>query len=124
MIACKYDGYRLVDQWTSYGWNVFTLEDGNDYGQVVAALKKMEDWDPTDRRPMIVIGKTTKGYWPGAVDGKIPGFGDQVVSYRSHPYAMKMNSEYFVAWPEHSRNITAFSSPAFAKVRWAIRVSG
>ena len=52
---------------------------------------------PADRRPMIVIGKTTKGYWPGAVDGKIPGFGDQVVSYRSHPYAMKMNSEYFVA---------------------------
>ena len=36
----------LVDQWTSYGWNVFPLEDGNDYGQIVAALKTMEDWDP------------------------------------------------------------------------------
>ena len=46
---------------------------------------------------MIVIGKTTKGYWPGAVNGKIPGAGDQVVGYPSHPYAMKMNSEYFVA---------------------------
>jgi transketolase len=87
----------LVDQWTSYGWNVFTLEDGNDYGQIVRVLKIMDDWDPGDRRPMIVIGKTTKGYWPGAVNGKIPGYGDQVVSYRSHPYAMKMNSEYFVA---------------------------
>ena len=38
----------------------------------------MEDWDPADRRPMIVFGKTTKGYWPAAVDGKIPGFGDQI----------------------------------------------
>ena len=46
---------------------------------------------------MVLIGKTTKGYWPDAVDGKIPGFGDQLVGYKSHPYAMKMNSEYFVA---------------------------
>ncbi len=46
---------------------------------------------------MIVDGKTIKGYWPGAVGGKIPGAGDQLVSYPSHPYAMKMNSDYFVA---------------------------
>jgi hypothetical protein len=57
----------------------------------------MEEWDPADRRPMIVIGTTIKGYWPGAVNGKIPGAGDQVVGYPSHPYAMKMNAEYFVA---------------------------
>ena len=60
----------MVDQWTSYGWNVFTLDDGNDYDQVVAALKTMEDWDPKDRRPMIVIGKTIKGYWPCVVARK------------------------------------------------------
>ena len=72
VVAAKFDGYNLVDQWTSYGWNVFTLDDGNDYAQIVSALKTMEDWDPSDRRPMIVIGKTTKGYWPRAVDGKIP----------------------------------------------------
>jgi transketolase len=60
----------------------------------------MEDWDPTDRRPMIVIGRTVKGYWPSAVEGKIPGYGDQLVSYPSHPYAMRMNSEYFVALAE------------------------
>ena len=60
-------------------------------------LKTMEDWDPNDRRPMIVIGKTTKGYWPAAVDGKIPGAGDQIVGYPSHPFAFKMNSDYFVA---------------------------
>jgi transketolase len=97
VIASKYTGYRLVDQWTSYGWNVFTMDDGNDYGQIIAALKTMEDGDPLDRRPMIVIGKTTKGYWPAAISGKIPEHGDQLVGFHSHPYALKMNSDYFVA---------------------------
>ena len=87
----------LADQWTSYGWNVLTLDDGHDYAQIVDVLERMEHWDPKDRRPMIVDGKTVKGYWPGATDGKIPGAGDQLVSYPSHPYAMKMNSDYFVA---------------------------
>ncbi len=97
VIDRKYDGYKLIDQWTSYGWNVFTVDNGNDYGQVIAALKTMEEWDPEDRRPMIMIGKTIKGYWPNAVDGKIPGAGPQLISYPSHPYAMKMNSDYFIA---------------------------
>jgi transketolase len=97
VIDRKYDGYKLIEQWTSYGWNVFTVDNGNDYGQVIAALKTMEEWDPEDRRPMIMIGKTVKGYWPSAVDGKIPGHGPQLISYPSHPYAMKMNSDYFVA---------------------------
>ena len=97
VVARTFDAYRLVDQWTSYGWNVFVLSDGHDYDQIVGALQTMEAWDPADRRPMIVIGTTIKGYWPGAVNGKIPGAGDQVVGYPSHPYAMKMNSEYFVA---------------------------
>ena len=97
VIDPKYTGYNLVDQWTSYGWNVFTLANGNDYGQVVSALKTLEDWDPADRRPMALIGKTVKGYWPAAAGGRIPGGGDQVVGYPSHPYAMKMNSEYFLA---------------------------
>jgi transketolase len=97
VVSRKFQGYRLVDQWTSYGWNVFTMSDGHDYDQIVGTLRAMEEWDPADRRPMIAIGTTTKGYWPGAVGGKIPGAGDQVVGYPSHPYAMKMNSEYFVA---------------------------
>ena len=61
-------------------------DDGHDYAQIVSTLKTMEDWDPTDRRPMIVIAKTTKGYWPRVVDGKIPGYGNQLISYQSHPY--------------------------------------
>ncbi len=100
VIASKYDHYSLVDQWTSYGWNVFTVDDGNDYDQVVAALKTMEDWDPKDRRPMIVIGKTVKGYWPCVSHGKISGKCDQVIGYQSHPYALKMNSEYFIELAE------------------------
>ena len=75
-------------------------EHGNDYPSIVQALKTMDEWDPKDRRPMVLIGKTTKGYWPGAVEGKIAGFGEQLVGYQSHPYAMKMNSEYFVALAE------------------------
>jgi transketolase len=97
VINPKYDAYRIVDQWTSYGWNVFTVDNGNDYGQVVSALRTLEQWDAADRRPMVLIGKTVKGYWPAAVDGTIPGHGAQVVGYPSHPYAMKMNSDYFVA---------------------------
>ena len=94
------EGYRIADQWAAYGWNVLALDNGNDYDQVMAALKTMEDWDPDDRRPMIVVGKTVKGWWPAAQDGTIPGFGDQVVSYQSHPYDMKMNVPYFVALAE------------------------
>ncbi len=100
VIDSKYKQYELEDQWTSYGWNVFALENGNDYDQILAVLKTMEDWDPADRRPMIVIGRTVKGYWPSAVEGKIEGYGDQLVSYPSHPYAFKMNEEYFVALAE------------------------
>ena len=100
VIDSKYKQYELEEQWTSYGWNVFALEDGNNYDQILAVLKTMEDWDPDDRRPMIVIGRTVKGYWPSAVDGKIEGYGDQLVSYPSHPYQLKMNEEYFVALAE------------------------
>ena len=95
VIDSKYAGYDLVEQWRSYGWNVMTMADGHDYDQIVAALKAMEDVDPSDRRPIMVVGKTIKGYWPSASNGKIDGT-DQVVGYPSHPYAMKMNSDYFV----------------------------
>ena len=97
VIAARFEGYDLVNQWTSYGWNVFTLGDGNDYGEVAATLKAMDEVDAHDRRPIVAIGKTTKGYWPGVVGGKIDGNGDLLVSYPSHPYGFKMNSEYFLA---------------------------
>ncbi|MEP7308270.1 MAG: hypothetical protein ABJA98_22430 [Acidobacteriota bacterium] len=97
VVHSKFDGYRLQDQWTSYGWNVFSVPDGHDYDQILGVLKTMEDWDPTDRRPMIVFGKTTKGYWPAAVDGIIPGSGNQIVGFPSHPFGFKMNSDYIVS---------------------------
>jgi transketolase len=31
------------------------------------------------------------------LEGTIPGYGKQLVSYQSHPYGLKMNSDYFVA---------------------------
>jgi transketolase len=96
VIDSKFEAYRLVDQWTSYGWNVFVVNDGNDYDQVVAALKTMEGWDPKDRRPMVMVGRTVKGYWPAAKNGKITEECDQVVGYKSHPYGLKMNSDYFL----------------------------
>ena len=100
VVAESMEGYEIADQWAAYGWNVLGLDNGNDYDQVLAALKTMEEWDPNDRRPMIVVGRTTKGWWPAAQDGVIPGFGDQIVGYPSHPYDMKMNVPYFVALAE------------------------
>src|SRR4029453_16595313 len=97
VIDSKYTGYDFAQQWTSYGWNVMAMANGHDYDQIVGALKAMEGGDPTDPRPIIVLGKTTKGYGPAAWNGKIAGSTDQVVGYPSHPYAMKMNSDYFVA---------------------------
>jgi transketolase len=92
----KFEGYRLMDQWTSYGWNVMSIPDGHDYDQILNVLATMENWDPDDRRPMIVFGRTIKGYWPGAVNGTLAG-AEQIVGYPSHPYAFKMNSDYFVS---------------------------
>jgi transketolase len=97
VIDSKYGGYSLVEQWTSYGWNVVVVEDGNDYRQVVATLQRLEQSDPADRRPIVMIARTTKGYWPAAVSGAIPDHGNQVIGYPSHPYGFKMNSPYFVA---------------------------
>src|SRR5262245_15893837 len=91
VVNAKFDGYQLEDQWRSYGWNVFSIPDGHDYQQIVDVLKTMEDWDPTDRRPMIVFGKTIKGYWPCVSEGKITETCQQIVGYPSHPYAFKMN---------------------------------
>jgi transketolase len=90
VVDSKFEGYSLPEQWTSYGWNAITIPGGNDYAQILDVLRKMELWDPEDRRPMIVIGKTTKGYWPAPVE-------KQVVGYPSHPFAFKMNSDYIVS---------------------------
>src|SRR5665213_3282327 len=96
VVSSRFHDYQLAGQWTSYGWNVFEVAEGGDYAHIESAFSAMEQWDTKDRRPMIVIAKTTKGYWPHAVNGKIPGFGDQIVGYKSHPYGMKMNADYFV----------------------------
>jgi transketolase len=97
VIPARNRGYSLAEQWSSYGWNVLPVADGGDYAQVVSAFEAMENWDRSDRRPMIVIARTTKGYWPTAANGCLGPAVKQIVSYPSHPYSMKMNSDYFVA---------------------------
>lgn len=86
-------GYSIPEQWASYGWNVLHIKNGNDFDEVVAVLKAMEDWDNNDRRPMIVIGDTVKGWWPTAQNGKING-ADAITSYPSHAYGFPMNGDY------------------------------
>src|SRR5204862_2770267 len=56
VVSSRFTGYRLIDQWTSYGWNVLSLRDGHDYDQIVGVLQHMEGWDPVERRPRIQIG--------------------------------------------------------------------
>jgi transketolase len=90
VVPAQFRDYDLTRQWSSYGWNVLELDNGNDYEQIIRVLSTMERWDPADRRPMIVIGRTTKGYWPAAIER-------QLISYHSHPYGLKMNSDYFVS---------------------------
>jgi transketolase len=85
VIGGEFSGYDLHQQWTSYGWNVFSMDDGGDYAKIVSSLNAMEQNDPADRRPVILIARTTKGYWPAAVEGLLPDGTRQIVSYQSHP---------------------------------------
>ncbi len=100
VIHAQYTDYDLARQWSSYGWNVLALGDGNDFPQILGALLAMEEWPGEDRRPLIVIGNTLKGWWPAAVDGQIEGYGDQLTGHPSHPYALPQNGAYFVALAE------------------------
>ena len=102
VISNKFAGYNLVDAmdllWLE---RAPTVEDGGDYGQVAAVLCSDGRLAmPADRRPMIAIAKTTKGYWPGAVNGQLRRSLKQIIGYPSHPYGYKMNSDYFVALAE------------------------
>ncbi|MEJ2204126.1 MAG: hypothetical protein P8170_08450 [Gemmatimonadota bacterium] len=94
VIKPKYEGYDIAQQWSSYGWNVLTIADGNDFDDVFAALKLMEEWPDDDRRPMVVVGPTLKGWWPADLGV------DQVVGFPSHPYGFGLNAPYFVALAE------------------------
>ncbi len=97
VVASRYKGYDVSLQWSSYGWNVFAIDDGNDFDQVAAVLKLMEGWSSDDRRPMIVVGPTLKGWWPAMERGELPGVPEPVTGYPSHAYAFPMNGEYFRA---------------------------
>ena len=100
VIRKEYSGYDLEQQWTSYGWNVLRIDDGASFDDLLAGLKAMEDWPEDDRRPMVLFAETVKGWWPGAVEGTVEGYGDQIVGFPSHPYGFGINAPYFVALAE------------------------
>ena len=63
----------------------------------------MEDTPDDDKRPIVVIAHTIKGWWPLTNEGKIDAIHDQpsqIIGYKSHPYGFGMNSPYFIALAE------------------------
>ena len=91
------------------GWSIsgprtagtcFRCRDGNDYEQIVTALKKMEDVGSRGSASDDRDRQDHQGLLAGAVNGKIPALAIRWSAIPSHPYAMKMNSEYFVSLAE------------------------
>ncbi len=98
VIQRGYSAYDIHEQWTAYGWNVFAIDDGGDYDSLIAAYKAMEEWPGNDRRPMLLVANTLKGWWPATEGRKICGSQlDQIVGAPSHPHSFAMNSEYIRA---------------------------
>ncbi len=98
VIKPDYTAYDLHNQWASYGWNVFATGEGCDFDHIFAAFKALEDWPGDDRRPLVLVARTVKGWWPAVEDGKIKGTGvAQIIGYPSHPHSFKMNSDYIRA---------------------------
>eukprot|EP00030_Apusomonadida_sp_AF-17_P002340 a339332_513.p2 GENE.a339332_513~~a339332_513.p2 ORF type:complete len:846 (-),score=409.63 a339332_513:44-2551(-) len=89
--------YDLPAQWSSYGWRVLQIDDGANYAKLLATFKEIEESPAADRRPVVVIANTIKGWWPTATGGRINDSTGQIVSYASHPYGFAVNSPYFVA---------------------------
>jgi len=84
-------GYDIEKQFSSYGWRVFKLEDGSDYGGLLRVFKELEAHPFEDKRPLVIIANTVKGWWPAASDLKI----DQIIGHKSHPFGFKpVNSPY------------------------------
>lgn len=52
----------LADKWKAFGWDVISIDDGNDMQQVMGALSSLPPADPvTPRRPICIISNTLKG---------------------------------------------------------------
>jgi len=83
--------YDFEKQFSSYGWRVFKLENGADYGGLLRVFRELEAHPFEDKRPLVVIANTVKGWWPAAADMKI----DQIIGHKSHPFGFKpVNAPY------------------------------
>jgi transketolase len=69
-IAEVMDPEPLVDKWKSFNWNVRTIADGNDLGQVLEALDAVGAEVERGRGPWIVVAHTVKGKGVSFMEGK------------------------------------------------------
>ena len=67
---------------------------------------------------VVVIGNTVKGYWPAAVNGKIEGYGDQLIQF-SKPSLFHEDEFGVFRGARHNvlNNGTAWNSKAFTMDR-------
>jgi len=84
-------GYDVAKQFSSYGWRVYELEDGSDYAGLLRMYREMEMHPFEDKRPLVIIANTVKGWWPAASSLKV----DQIIGHKSHPFGFKpINAPY------------------------------
>ena len=78
-------GYHIGQQFESYGWKVYYLEDGSNYRDLLETFKQLDEHPFEDKRPLVIIGKTVK------VGGlKI----NQITGHKSHPFGFGTNGDY------------------------------
>ena len=71
------------------------------YEELTSFFKTLEEWPEDDKRPMVLIANTIKGWWPGANDGKVEG-NAQLVGFPSHPGPV--SNQYFLSLAESFEN--------------------
>ena len=114
----KYDAYRLVDQWTSYGWNVFTLRrwqrlrpdcfGAQDHGGLGPERPPPDDRRSARPRRDIGPAPSTARFPDSAIKWSV------ITAIRTR---MKMNSDYFVALARTFEEHYGVTSRAFARGR-------
>ena len=96
VIDSKFTGYDFVEQWRSYGWNVMTMVERprlrSDRRRAQGDGRRRSGRSAPDHRHR----QDDQGVLADGVERQDRRSTDQVVGYPSHPYAMKMNSDYFV----------------------------
>ncbi len=56
-----------MERWSGFGWNVITVEDGNDIGQLNDAFNKAKT---VKEKPTVIIANTIKGFGSSVMENK------------------------------------------------------